>query len=321
MQEEDDAFGGVALLRMPGLAGPFALVAASAAFFAIFALGAAFWPMQETSPVWPSVFAAVPGALAGTVLRQWRRLYETRTTTRARVVRIAVVVTITGTAIGVVVGVCSGNEAGCCAVGGATYALAFLPAALVVQSASMRAARARMGSIVAGVDRRTVTVALLAVVAFAAMTQAPALALSRFSFLVHPFVQPALSIGVSAVCAAAIAHIRRCDLDERKRLEEIVRETAWLEWTAQETARVDESTGIDLGLGRDRWARTTELATYRTAPRSELVVCGSIQAARSAIDQALTQRRRALVFALATIAVTVCAFAFGAIGRAGLPAP
>lgn len=313
-EDEEDAFGGIALRRMPGLAVPFALVAASAAFFSIFALGAGLWTMREASPVWPAAFAVVPGAVAGAVVRRWRALYDTYTNKPSRIGRIALVVVIAGASIGVVVGLTTWGEEGVgpCALGGAIYALAFLPAALVVQGASMRAARARLGSIVADVDRRTVTVSLLAVVAFAAMTQAPALALSQFSELVHRLVQPALSIAVGAACAAGIARIRWMDEDARARLEEVASEAPWLERT--ETIPIDPSSGaIDLGLGGDRWARRFEPATYRTASRTEVVLRGSLNDARRAIDGALVQRRRALVFVLATIAVTVCASATGAI--------
>lgn len=139
---DEDTFGGVALRRMPGLAVPFALVAASAAFFSIFALG-------------------VIGAFVGYIA--WPDFDAAMIT---------------------------------CAIGGAVYSIAFLPAAVLVHRASMRAARARLGSLVAEVDRRTVVATLLVVVAFAAVTQAPSLALAQLSELVHRFTQPALSIAL-----------------------------------------------------------------------------------------------------------------------------
>jgi hypothetical protein len=310
--DEPDAFGGIALRRMPGLAVPFALVAAAAAFFAVFALGS-FEPMREASPVWPAIVAVVPGAIAGAIIRRWRALYETFMNRPSRIARIALVVVVAGASIGGVVGICSWGDAGLapCTVGGAIYALAFIPAALFVQGASTRAARARMGSLVADVDRRSVIVSLLAVVAFAALTQAPALASSQLSFLVNRFVQPALSVAVSVACAVGIHRIRRRDQDARAHLEEVAREAAWLERTVA-VDDVEPGVTVDLGLGADRWSRTTELATYRTAPRSELVFCGSLHDARRAIDVALVQSRRALVFAVATAVVTIAAFVFGA---------
>ena len=318
MQEEEDdedAFGSVALRRMPGLAVPFALVAASAAFFSVFAVGGDLWRMRDAaSPLGAVAFAMVPGALAGAVIRRWRHLYGLFTTRTACVVRIALVVAAAGASIGAVIGWCAWAlqaNLGVCAVDGAVYALAFVPAALIVRSAAVRAARARLGSIVAGVDRRTVTVTLLGVIAFSAMTQGPALFFGDYSSLVHPLVQVASSVAVSAGCATAIALIRRRDHEARALLEAAAAQP-WLERIDAIATEAGSAPALDLGLGAARWGRTSELATYRTAPRSEVVLRGSVDDARRAVDVALAQRRRALVFSLLTIAVTVGAFAIGA---------
>lgn len=316
---DEDTFGGVALRRMPALAVPFALVAASAAFFSIFALGVVFSPMRGVSPVLPTLFAVIPGALAGGVIRHWRGLYATFMNPPSRVGRLALVVVLAGASIGAFVGYIAWPDFDAamitCAIGGAVYSIAFLPAAVLVHRASMRAARARLGSLVAEVDRRTVVATLLVVVAFAALTQAPSLALAQLSELLHRFTQPALSIAVSTACALGIARIRRDDLAARARLEELTREAAWLERSGVIEHEAEAASAMDLGLGRDRWSRTSELATYRAAPRSELVVCGSLDDARRAVDAALVQRRRALAFAVATIAVTTWATAFGWVAR------
>ena len=316
---DEDTFGGIALRRMPGLAVPFALVAASAAFFAIFALGAVFSPMRGVSPVWPTLFAVSPGALAGGVVRRWRGLYAPFLNPSSRVGRLALVVVLAGASVGAVVGSVTwpydDDAMTTCAIGGALYSLGFLPAAVLVHRASMRTARARLGSLVAEVDRRTVVATLLVVDSFAAMTQAPSLALAQLSELVHRFTQPALSIAVSTACALGIARIRRADLAARARLDDLTREAAWLERSGVIEREAEAASALDLGLGRDRWSRASELATYRTASRSELVATGSLEEARRAVDAALVQRRRALIFAVATIAVTTCAAALGAIAR------
>ena len=308
----DDDFGGIALRRMPALGMPFALVAATAAFFSVFALAAAFWTMQETSPLVPAIFAVVPGALAGGALRRWRRLYATFASEGERRRCVALVVVVAGASIGAVLGLATwGTDAvGPCLVGGALTSLAFVPSALAVHGASMRAARARHGSIVAEVDRRSVMVTVLSCVTFATLTQSPALAVGHTSFLLHPFVQPLLSSAVAVACALSTAWILRSDRRAKTSLEALGREVPWLDRT-DATADDDAAAALDLGLGDDRWSRSSAAATYRIASRPEVILRGSVNDALRAIDDALAQRRRALTFSAVASIAPLVAFAIG----------
>ncbi|HEY2366931.1 MAG TPA: hypothetical protein VGH87_11120, partial [Polyangiaceae bacterium] len=158
---------------MPSLAKPFAVFGAAAGIFAILGIGAFREPAREVSPLAPMIVTAGAAAVAGEVLRRWRRLHDPALAREALVLWVAIISSIAGGVSGGVVGFLTWGEDGFTrfAVGGAVVALAFVPSCLVVFDAATRAGRARLGSLVAATDARTVTSTVFAGVAFAGATQ------------------------------------------------------------------------------------------------------------------------------------------------------
>lgn len=130
---------------------------------------------------------------------------------------------LAGAVIGLVLGVSTWGEHAVkpCSLGGAAVGLVFLPSALFVFDAAARAARARLGTLVADVDRRTVLVSLFAVVSFAAAFQAPAMALARYSQSRPPWIQSAASFVIGGAALLEIARLRKRDVAARAELEAI----------------------------------------------------------------------------------------------------
>lgn len=298
--------------RMPGLAAPFALVGSAAALFSVLAIGAGSDAMLEAPPAIATGVAALVGAAVGIVLRRWKRLHDPFMGRDMRAMRIALLVVVAGAVIGVVLGVSTWGEYAIkpCALGGAACGLVFLPSALFVFDAAARAARARLGTLVADVDRRTVLVSLFAVVAFAAAFQAPALALARYSLWIPPWVQNASSFLFGTAAVVAIARLRRQDLGARAQLEALAGSAEHLDRATD--LEPDSAAAVDLGLGLDRWARPAALATYRSTARGEVVLRGSVPDAERAIDDALRHRRRALAFSVVMLAASALSSVIGA---------
>lgn len=298
--------------RMPGLALPFALLGSTAAFFSVLAIGAGSDAMLEAPPAIATAFAMVVGASLGVVLGRWKRLHDPFLGRDARAFRIAFLVVLAGAVIGLVLGVSTWGEYAVkpCSLGGAACGLVFLPSALFVFDAASRAARARLGTLVAEVDRRTVLASLLAVVSFAAAFQAPALALARYSQWLPPWIQHGASFVVGGAVVFSLAGLRRRDVAARAQLEAIAGNADYLDKATDHEP--DSARTIDLGLGADRWARPAELATYRTTARGEVVLKGSLHDARRAIDEALRHRRRVLAFSILMLAASALSSVIGA---------
>lgn len=312
MQSDSELFEITPNGQMPGLAAPFALVGSAAALFSVLAIGAGSKAMLEAPPAIATGVAALVGAAVGIVLRRWKRLHDPFMGRDMRAMRIALVVMGAGALIGVVLGVSTWGEYAFepCALGGALCGLAFLPSVLFVFDAAARAARARLGTLVADVDRRTVLASLFAVVAFAAAFQSPALALARYSLWIPPWLQNGVSFVFGTAAVFAIARLRRQDLAARARLEALVGSAEHLDRATDLEA--DAAAAVDLGLGLDRWARPAALATYRSTARGEVVLRGSVHDAERAVDDALRHRRRALAFSIAMLAVSALSSVIGA---------
>lgn len=312
MQSDTELFDITPNGRMPGLAAPFALVGSAAALFSVLAIGAGSDAMLEAPPVIATGVAALVGAALGIVLRRWKRLHDPFMGRDMRAMRIALLVVLAGAIIGVVLGVSTWGEYAIepCALGGAACGLVFLPSALLVFDAAARAARARLGTLVADVDRRTVLVSLFAVVAFAAAFQAPALALARYSQWLPPWVQNSASFVFGTAAVLLIARLRSRDLAARAQLDALAGSAEHLDRATD--LEPDSAAAVDLGLGLDRWARPAALATYRSTARGEVVLRGSVHDAERAIDDALRHRRRALAFSIVMLAASALSSVIGA---------
>lgn len=204
---------------------------------------------------------------------------------------MAIITGLAGAASGGLVGLVTWGSEGFTrfAVGGAFVGLVFVPSCLVVFDAAKRAGRGRHGSLVAATDRRTVASTVLAGIAFAGATQVPAVLSANISKAPPPLVQVGLSLVVCLGATVAIA--------------------AWLE-RAPSGEEDAPATGaaVDLGIGADRWARTSD-AYYRTSGRPEVLVRGSTERATAAFDECARGRHRSLVVAACTLSAVSVSFA------------
>jgi hypothetical protein len=297
---------------MPSLARPFAVFGAAAGLFAILGIGAFRGPAREVSPLAPMIFTAGAAAVAGEVLRRWRRLHDPALAREALVLWVAVINAVAGAASGGVVGFVTWGADGFTrfALGGAAVGLAFVPSVLVVFDAARRAGRARHGSLVAATDRRTVTSTVFAGVAFAGATQVPAVLSANTSVELPPLVQVALSLIACLGSMFAIVLLQRRDRIARAQLEAHAAQTQWLERAPEGEVDLAPATQspIDLGLGADRWTRTTD-ATYRSSGRPDVVLKGSVESAIAAFDECARRRHRSLVIAACGLTAVTVAFA------------
>ena len=298
---------------MPSLAKPFAVFGAAAGLFAILGVGAFRQPAREVAPLAPMIVTAGAAAVAGEVLRRWRRLHDPALAREALVLWVAVISGIAGGASGAVVGFVTWGADGFVrfALGGAAVALAFVPSCLVVFDAARRAGRGRHGSLVAATDRRTVTSTVLAGVSFAGATQVPAVLSANTSAVLPPLVQVALSFAACLGSTIAIVILQRRDRAARAELEAHANEMHWLERAPEgelDVAGSHAEAPIDLGLGADRWTRTTD-ATYRSSGRPDVVLRGSMERAIAAFDECAEWRHRSLVAAAAGLTAVGVSFA------------
>lgn len=298
---------------MPSLAWPFAAFGAAAGLFAILGLGSFREAAREVSPLTPMVMTAIVGALAGEALRRLRRLQSPTLAREAVILWVAIVTGLAGALSGGLVGLVTWGSAGVVrfAMGGAAVGLAFAPSCLVVFDASKRACRARHGSLVAAADRRTVASTVLAGIGFAGAAQVPAMLSATTSTALAPLVQVSLSFAACLGATLGIAALERRDRSASASLEELVRDAAWLERAADDDdgrAHAPDAAGVDLGLGIDRWSRTTD-ANYRRSARSEVVLKGSVERATAAFDECAARRHGSLVVAACGLTAVSVAFA------------
>jgi hypothetical protein len=257
------------------------------------------------------ITTAVIGALAGAALRGWKALHQQRLARDAVMLRVGAISSLAGAASGGLVGLVTWGIDGFArfAAGGAMVGLLFLPSCLVVFDAAKRAGRGRHGSLVAETDRRTVVSTVLAGIAFAAAVQVPALLKVEMSNDLEPIVQAGLSIVTCLAATVAIAILQRRDRKARAALEAFGKEAPWLDRVEDEGALPPSA--IDLGIGAEHWARTTD-ANYRLSGRAEVLVKGSIAEATAAFDECVRRRHHSLMVAASSFTAVAVAFALHA---------
>lgn len=293
---------------MPSLSKPFAAFGAAAGLFAILALGSFREAARDVSPLAPMIATAAVGAVAGVVLRNWRRIHSPLLAREAVVLWISIITAVAGMVSGGIVGIVTWGAEGFArfAVGGAFVGLVFAPSCLVVFDAAKRAGRGRHGSLVAATDRRTVLSTVLGGIAFAGATQVPMILTANNSNELAPLFQVGLSFAATIGATAAIVVLQRRDRAARAAIDAFEKDAAWLD-------RVDDAGGqdlppaaVDLGIGADNWTRTTD-ASYRMSGKSDVLVKGSIADAVAAFDECARRRHRSLIVASCGLtAVSVC---------------
>jgi len=284
--------------RFPSLVLPFAITGAAAGW-----LSAGLGGRLITQPL-AALCATVVAALAGAILKRLcvGRRYpyelnppdpELRPATDAWPLHVAVVIA-TGAATG---GLAALFIPGCrfrlqCAVGGAVFAIVFVPVCLAVIAAARRAQRARLGSIVAGCDRRAVWGILAITLAVTTAEALPEWSPAMAGYGLTPVVALALLVLTGVVTL----FLRRADAAALKR--------ARRELEAGLTARHEadpepEDAGLvplDLGLGDGVLARTARgAAAYRDRARTVALVRGSPELALGALQGAVRRGTVGLV--------------------------
>ncbi|MBS2020186.1 MAG: hypothetical protein JST00_45425 [Deltaproteobacteria bacterium] len=297
-------------MAMAPLIKPFAAFGAAAGLFAILAIGSFRASARDVSPFAPMIATAIVGAVAGAVLRGWRRLHLPAASTEEVRWGVATVSTVAGCVSGGLVGTITWGADGFtrCAFGGAFVGLVFAPSCMVVFEAAKRAGRGRHGSLVAATDRRTVVSTVLGGIAFAGATQVPMILTANNSNELDPLFQVGLSFAATLGAVIGIVVLQRRDRATRAALDGFEKDAAWLD-------RVDDTEGrelppgaVDLGIGGDSWTRTTD-ANYRSSGKSDVLVKGSIADATAAFDECARRRHRSLIVAACSLTAVVTTFA------------
>jgi TPR repeat protein len=177
------------------------------------------------------------------------------------------------------------------ALNGFLSALAFLPVCGLVLAAARRAARARMGSIVAGSDRRAVWVVMagaLCVTTLAALPDWPAAAADS------SVASPVVALGAALAAGLVILVLMALDVRALLQVKRAARSDVPMEPRGEEDAAEDVPR-VDLGLGDHVFARVARApVVYRTADRTLSLLLGSPEAARAALRRALLRSAVAL---------------------------
>jgi hypothetical protein len=283
--------------RFPHLAPPFAIVGAAAGWLCA---ATAANPLVQSAET--NTFLAAPlivmgiGALTGAILtrfcvgkRYWYELVDPDPSALARSDRwwrhIAAVI-LAGAASGAAIAaVCDAyNNPAIGAAGGALFALAFIPVCAAVILAARRAQRARLGSIVAGSDRRAVWGILATALAVATVE----VALNWPAAAAGDVPSPWPALGMLAMAAIVILWILFADVRALRRARQ-ASVPGLVERDPAETAEDDTAAlRVDFGLGDGLAARLARSASaYRGRDRTLALVRGDPEQAFGALRRAI----------------------------------
>ncbi len=283
---------------MPSLVLPFALVGLAATVFTLTAVSVVRVGAQGASLVWAGGTGAFLGAVVGIVLRRWRVLHDPMFREKATV-RVGVVVVAAGIVVGSVLGVEAWGADGILpfALGGGVLSLGFVPACTTVLGAGRSAARARLGSVVADADRRTIWGTTFSAIAVTTLAGLPAIAGGCVRRVSAPQQASAvLAVGIACVLGGALLAI----LDKRGMTA--LRRLALTRPLEEAGEHATESKAcVDVGLGDASWAPAPGASTYRSANQEQVLLRGDIDAALAALDDAF--KRRVTTQGLAALAI------------------
>lgn len=293
--------------RFPSLVLPFTIVGAAAGWLSVgLVQHPVLRPIAPAPRLLGAVFAALLGALVGGLLTSWcggephrHDLAPHDPTARPPTDRwprhVAAVL-----GAGVLTGAMVGSFAGGLGPWPGAYfgflcALPFLPVTALVLAAARRARRARLGSLVAGCDRRAVWGILATLLAVATLEAAPDWVAPRAGALTGPM--PALVLlGAATLC---ILWCLALDLLALRRATRAVA-TGLVAPEEGHSGALEEAPRLDLGLGDAVHARLARpAAAYRERARTLAIVEGDPDQALAALRRA---RRRGAI-ALGIVAV------------------
>jgi hypothetical protein len=274
---------------MAGLVLPFAVVGGAAGWLTAGFLRNPFVAIVDHGT--EGLSAAIAAAVAAVVGWVLSRLCEPPVpweSPRMNWVRLVVAVVVGGGATGVLVGgLESGQGLGALTSGlsGALAGAAFVPVCAFVVAAAKRAQRARLGSLVAGSDRRAVWGILAS--ALGAMTAAAALDWPFVGRPFHDVKPPHAAVAVLALAGVVVAVLFVTDVLalRRMRLDGLeAREGAAV--AGAETAR-----RLDLGLGEGLLVGLAQAgaAAYRSRERVASLVVGDPHESRAALRRSLVR--------------------------------
>lgn len=291
--------------RFPRLAPPFAITGAAAGWLSAGLLsnplfGVTYDGVKPLATLGTMLIAAVIGVLLKKLCLGWRYSYEIETPspedrpTSDRIGYHVFIVLLAGAAAGALVAALDDAHGGTLggAASGAFSAVLFLPVCLLVLSSARRAQRARLGSIVAGSDRRAVwgilAAALSATTLFAALDWPAAHLEDTEKPIAALFILLATALVTLVVLAADLRALRRAQAALAPGLS-----------TGEDGPApfVDPSVPrVDLGLGDDLASRIARsAAAYRGRDRAVELVQGNPEQALGALHRAVWRGVTSLV--------------------------
>ncbi|MEP7126590.1 MAG: hypothetical protein ABJE95_37005 [Byssovorax sp.] len=191
---------------------------------------------------------------------------------------------------------------------GALAGMAFLPIGALVVVSAKRAARARMGSIVAASDRRAMWGILAAALAGATLLALPDWPASMPGSLATPWA----ALVMTLACGLLTVGLLVADLEALTRVRRLEGEASSMEVREPsiEARDDDPEPEVDFGLGAGVLARTARgAAAYRARDRATALLLGSAAEARGALRRGV--RRDAFGIAIVIAALALHALAAG----------
>jgi hypothetical protein len=210
---------------------------------------------------------------------------------------------ITGGAVGWIASGGHGNGLSSGLLNGLICAPGFVPVGTLVLSAARRARRARLGSIVAGSDARSIWSILAIALSVTTLAALPDWAAWRHARAALPHAALAMADGAAVLIAClmvadAVALVRVVRLGRQQMEQREPEDDA-----AREAAAREAIPTTDLGLGEEVMAQLARgAAVYRSQERTVALLLGSVTEARAALRRALWRGAAGLAIAGATLA-------------------
>jgi hypothetical protein len=283
---------------MPEIALPFAIVGAAAGW-----LSADFLtnPLVDLSMRCNREFAATSAALVAAAVGRWlTRRFGARAmwiaAESATWVHLVTAVSLGGAITGAAVGwltwfTARGFFYG--AAAGLLCTIPFFPVCALVVAAARRAERARLGSIVAGSDRRAMWSIMMAALAGVTLIALPEWIPLGNAFATAPHVARTIALGAGVVALGLLI----VDGIALRRVARVGVAGMELRGPGADEEEGDPAPDLDFGLGDEVMARMARGgAAYRTRERTVALVLGSVAQARAAIRQAIKRGAIGLAF-------------------------